>query len=543
MNKQQIKEIIESMSIDELIGQVINLNLAWPQYDVEEYKRICSEIHPGSIFLNYPGTILNDMNEIEKNQYLLDIADKYSPVPTIACTDGSIGDLKGAPWPMSWGATDNPEEYEKFGKLYAKMLRRTGNGIFLGPVCDINYNHNSPIVNTRAVSDDHNHVIKMCSAYVRGLTYNHDVVACCKHFPGDGMDDRNQHYCTTVNSMDKQEWMETYGEVYKQMFKAGAMSVMCAHISLPSWQPEEECDPVKGYLPCSLSPALMTGLLKETLGFEGCIISDAIDMIGMVSACKRSELAVRFINAGGDMLLFARPEDFYNIREAVKSGEITMERLYDAVMRVLLMKNEIGLLDGKKSVVPCEIPDKEIERIFDFCADNSIVIERNANNVLPLKLNKGDRIFVANLFSKADECHVDGMFKPMIDELEERGYIVDYRDGAFDFRELKDASEKYACILINCESSVSSSTGGTLRLGHEHIKVFWDGYGLQNPNVVFAAFGDPYKLYEFPFLETFINCFCPTPKTQHAYLKVLFGEAEALGKNPVELKGFFDRQV
>lgn len=543
MNKEQIEKIIDSMSIDELAGQVINLNLAWPKYDVEEYENICSKIHPGSIFLNYPGTILTNMGEIERNKFLIDMADKYSPVPAIVCTDGSLGDLRNMPSPMSWGATDNPTEYEKFGVAYGKMLRRAGNGVFLGPVCDINYNHNNPIVNTRAVSDEHNHVIKMCSAYVRGLTHEHNVVACCKHFPGDGTDDRNQHYCTTVNSLNKNDWMDTYGEVYKQMFKAGATAVMCAHISLPSWQSEDEYDPVKGYLPCSISPSLMTGLLKGTLGFEGCIISDALDMIGAVSACKRSELAVRFINAGGDMLLFARPEDFYIIREAVNSGEVKMERLRDAAMRVLLMKNEIGLLDGRQSIVPCEIPKQELKRAFDFCAENSIVVERNANNVLPLKLNKNDKIFVANLFSKGDECHQDGIFKPMIDELIERGYKVEYRDGSFDFKELKNAKDKYACILINCESSVACSSGGTLRLGHEHIKVFWDGYGLENPNVVFAAFGDPYKLYEFPFLQTFVNCFSPTSRTQHEYLKVLFGETEALGKNPIELKGFFERQI
>lgn len=543
MNKQQIKEIVEKMSVDELVGQVINLNLAWPQYDEKEYEKICSEIHPGSIFLNYPGTILTDMTEAEKNQLLIDIADKYSSVPTVACTDGSLGDLKNIPSPMAWGATAAPEKYERFAEIYAKMLRRVGNGILLGPVCDINYNKNSPIVNTRAVSDDYKHVIKMCSAYIKGLTAKHDVVACCKHFPGDGMDDRNQHYCTTVNSMDKQEWMDTYGQVYRQMFKAGATAVMCAHISLPSWQPEEERDPVKGYLPCSLSPSLMTGLLKGALGFEGCIISDAIDMIGMASACKRSELAVRFIKAGGDMLLFARPEDFYSIRNAVNSGEISTERLCDAVTRVLRLKNEIGLLDGKKSVIPCEVPNTQIEELFDFCAENSIVVERNANNVLPLRLKEGDRIFVANLFSKADECHQSGIFEPLINELKDRGYIVDVRDGSFDFRDLKDAESKYACILVNCESSVGCSNGGTLRLGHEHIKAFWDGYGLENPKLVFAAFGDPYKLYEFPFLDTFVNCFCAAPKTQHEYLRVLFSEAEAKGKNPVKLDGYFERQV
>ena len=120
---------------------------------------------------------------------------------------------------MAWGACDDEELIEKAGIATAQICRKNGIQLTYSPLVDINYNKNNPVVNTRAVSDSPEQVVKIAGAYLRGLQKDNCMAATCKHFPGDGMDDRNQHFCTTINPMSKDEWMKTYGYVYKEMIK------------------------------------------------------------------------------------------------------------------------------------------------------------------------------------------------------------------------------------------------------------------------------------------------------------------------------------
>lgn len=539
----QIKKIVDSMSLDELCGQVLNLDMACPDFPISDFEKICAEIHPGSIFVDASGSVCREMTDGEKNRYLTGIANRYSPAPVIVVTDGQVKEIKDNFNQMAWGATDDPILMEKFSVAYAEILRKNGIHVLLGPVVDINYNMNSPIANVRSFSDDADHVIKIGGAYVKGLTAENKVIACCKHFPGDGTDDRNQHFCTTINSKSRQEWMDTYGRVYKEMFKNGAKSVMCAHIALPSWQSEEEYNPVTGYLPCSISKMLMTDLLKGELGFEGCIISDAMNMIGAVSACEREKLGVKFIQAGGDLMLFAHPQDFYSIRNAVTTGEIPMERLKDAVTRILIMKNTVNLLDESEPENESSDYSYDIDSLIREAVTKSFKIERNVDGVLPLKLKEGDRILMVNMMPERQDFHDVHFFDPLKEALEQRGFVVDEKYTPFCHLEMADICKQYDCVLVNSAYSPTVSNGGTLRVGSDHMGPFWDGLGLQHPKLIYTSFGDPYKLYEHPFLHHYINCFSSGIYSQQHFVKVLLGEASALGKNPVELQGFFNREI
>ena len=538
----KIEYIIDNMTLDELCGQLINYDLTAPPFPKENFEKICAMTHPGSIYVNYSArSDGKPIDEYAVNRSLCETAEKYSPVPVIVTSDGGTGIVNEIPDGMAWGATDDPELIREFGREFAKALRSTGVHVFLGPVVDINYNKDNPITSTRAFSDSSEHVIKMAGAYVEGLSQNDRIIVCCKHFPGDGTDDRNQHICTTVNRKKKEEWFKTYGKVYSEMLRRGSRAVMCAHISFPSWQPEEEIDPVCGYLPGSLSKSIMTDLLKGSLGFDGCIISDAMNMIGAVAVCSREELGVRFINAGGDMMLFSHPEDYFNIKKAGKSGKISGERLRDAVRRVLAMKNRVGLLDGKGE--EHTEYSGNINALIKEASRRFFRIERNADGILPLKLNRGDRILMITMLPERSDCRRKDVFAPLKQELEERGFQVDEKFTPFIHTELENVCNEYECVLINSPSNPFFSNAGTLRLGADHIGPFWDGLGLRHPKLIYTSFGNPYQLYEFPFLHTYINAFSVNSDAQKAFVAMLFGEIPAEGKNPVRLDGFFEREV
>ena len=112
-------------------------------------------------------------------------------------------------------------------------------------------------------------------------------------------------------------------------------------------------------------------------------------------------------------------------------------------------------------------------------------------------------------------------------------------------RQIQEVFEKEnpTCVLVNCGLSTIDSSGASLRVDWNSIMTFWRGYIFKNPNVIFTSFADPYKLYELPFLRTYINAFSFTEESQKAFVRVITGEIEAKGKNPVELKGYFDREV
>ena len=368
------------------------------------------------------------------------------------------------------------------------------------------------------------------------------MVTACKHFPGQGIDERNSHFCTTTNEMTREEWMATYGWVYKQMIAAGAPSIMIGHGALPCF--EEEIDEVFGAPPAVLSKSLMTDLLKGTLGFDGCLVSDAMSMIGVASRVENlNEIGVRFLKAGGDMVLFPEPDDFENILHAVKSGELSMGRLKDAVVRILRLKEQVRLFEDQAQIAGEIGVVTDFEEIAQEIADKSIKIVRDYNKILPVQLKKGAKILMLNILEAHFQKAPTGEeFAPMKKAFEERGYIVDEIYSA-KHKQVQEIMDGYDMVCLNCKMSSQDYHGATMRVGWNNIMVLWRGYLLQHPRFIFTSFGDPYKLFDMPYLKEYVNAFSFSAASQRAVVKVLLGEIEPKAKNPVGLKGFFENEV
>lgn len=536
MQEEQVEKMLENMSVEDLCGQLICLSAG--REKSEGYEKMVQRVHPGGIFVS--GVTR------EHIKYLTDAINSCTEIPVIVAADIENGAgccIPGEhvlPEPMAWGACDNVDLIRKTGRVTGEICRKNGIHWNFAPIVDINYNKDNPVTNTRAISDSPEQVARIAEAYVEGMQTNQMLLAGCKHFPGDGMDDRNQHFCTTINSLSKEEWMETYGYVYKKMFAAGAASVMVGHIALPAI--EDEIDPILGPKPGTLSKKIMTELLRNELGFEGCIVSDAMSMVGACSMCPLDRQAIEFINAGGDMILFAQEKDFNYLVEAVHNGEISMERLKDAVRHILRMKMRAGLLDGKDSG-DVELSG-DISELSLQIARESITVVRNSQNHIPLKLKAGARILMITMKSDDLKAVYIRQLTVVEEELRKRGYDVTVKSAlGLDHRELEETKAGYDCILICCRISARDYWGGTLRVNRDNIMPFWRGAAIDHPCMIFVSFGDPYKLYDFPFLRNYVNCYSSQDDTQKAFVEVLLGEKPCVGKNPVALKGFFEREV
>lgn len=535
LTDKQINELLESLTLDEKIGQMLCYDIHLDDTDLEKAKKFVKEAHVGSFFVDDVAT--------KRTDELLKILNENSKIPGMIAADVENGPgcvipgETGFPHPMAWGACGDADLIRRAHEATAIRCRQLGIHWSFSPVVDINYNSDNPVVNIRGISDKPEIVAKFATAAAKGLQKNGFMAAGCKHFPGDGLDDRNQHFCTTVNSMSKEEWMNTYGYVYKQMFEAGVFSVMVAHIALPAY--DEIMNEWVGYPPASISYNLQTKLLKEELGFKGCIVSDAMSMTGACACMEEEKLAVEFIKAGGDIVLFPLFKDFERIKNAVLSGEIPIERINDAVFRVIRLKDNARLFEDQSKIlegIDLEANLEELEKLATEIAEKSLCVVRDYSKELPLKLNKGDKILLVNL--KRDAQKARGAYDRELDtieqELQKRGFetVTFINPGRPDIKAHSDA----AVILINCKISSWDYIGGTLRIGWEQLAPFWRGEVLKHPHVIFTSFGDPYKLHDFPYLKNYINAFSYSDATQKAFVRAILGEIPFSGKSPVNLK-------
>ncbi len=534
--EEQIRAGIEELTLDELVGQLLCYETG--SFSVEQYDEIIKKTKAGSVYMH--------LTDRERAAGLLAAHKKYCKVPTMLVADveeGAANICGGVEFPSMMGcsSTDDPELMKKAYHITAQAERKEGVSLALSPVVDINYNTKSSVLNVRAASDSPEQVIKMGKAMLEGLQQDGLMAACCKHFPGDGMDDRNQHFMTTINSLSREEWMNTYGRVYREMIKAGTMAIMVAHIALPAF--DEKIDDIMGYPPATLSKNLMTGLLKGELGFDGCIVSDALSMVGACAMAPAERLAVEYLKAGGDMLLFPLPTDFDYIKAAVESGELPIERVKDAVTRIWRLKNAVRLLDENDAPTAEELVlDMPMEDVAQELADKSLKVIRDVDGLIAGKgLKAGAKVL--HVLAKPENRHSQKTALPIVEEeLKKRGIEVTTLVNP-GHNEVKEAMEGCDYVLLSLSCDTHNNGGGTLRIGWEQAMIMWRAYILQHPRLIVASFGDPYKLYDYPYLKTYINCYSKAPVTQRALVKLITGEIEATGKNPVGLKGFFERET
>jgi len=534
---EKYSRIVRSLTLEELIGQVMCVNIS-ASTTPESFEEYCKRRKPGSIF------VMRRTGEEVKN--FLRIANKYSPVPVIVASDIENGPGKGLlgehilPDCMSWGACDNPEALELAGEQTAKICRKNGIHWTFAPIVDLNKNPGNPESNIRSISDEPNRVIRIAGAHMRGMQKNGYMVTACKHYPGQGMDDRNSHFVTVNNPLTQRQWLSTYGAVYKAMIKQGAPSIMVGHIALPAF--EEEFDDFFGAPPASISKAIMTKLLKEKLGFKGCIISDAMGMIGVASRYPIDTLIVKYFNAGGDAYLFPREDEYTALKQAVETGELSIERLQDAAMRVMYLKDRARLFEDQDKILAEIEADIPITETAQTIADKSIKVVRNLNCTIPVNLPKGSKVLFVNMMEDFFHKPPTGTeFAAMNAAFTEEGYEVTELTVP-SYAKIKEERDKYDLILVNLKFSSRDYHGGSLRIAWDNIDALWHAYVFQHPRVIVTSFGDPYKIYELPYAKEYINAFSNTDDSQRAVAKVILGKIQPQGKNPVDFPPFFSRE-
>ena len=522
-----IEKMIENMTDEELIGVILSWNI---KNDIteEEWVEFVKENKVTSFLANGLSEKKRDMmirviRENVKEPCFITADVEGGPVFTQACKNN-------IPYMMTYGATDDEDLTYESGKYTARLVRAKGVRLAFGPVIDINYNFLNPLVNTRAASDDPDKVIKIACAYGRGLRSEGKVCTTLKHFPGDGVDGRNQHFLTSVNSLSEKEWWDSFGRVYKSAIDEGAEAIMVAHIALPFF--DKEKDEVGEYRPATLSKRLMTDFIRGELGFDGCIVSDAMSMVGTAAKCPNDKLSVEFLRAGGDLVLFPEKNDHKRILDALRSGYLPRERFLDAVRHVMKLKDKLGLYESDVDAPAAEEDIAYMNQLLLKAARKSITLVRNVDNILPLNIKNGGKVLVITLDPGERDKQADPL-SSFGDELSARGCQV-VRMTNPNHYEIDKIVDDMDAVFIISNINVSNCSGSSIRIGWNNMMTFWRGYVLRNKNVIFISFGDPYKLYDLPFLKTYVNAYHPNNYAIKAAIEACFGEIDFMGKSPVD---------
>ncbi|MBR2289026.1 MAG: glycoside hydrolase family 3 protein, partial [Clostridia bacterium] len=467
-----------------------------------------------------------------------------SKVPLLCCANlefGSTGYLEDGTMfgqQLGIGATDDPEQAYRMGYVSCKEAAATGCNFAFAPVSDLDLNWRNPIINVRSYGRDPEKVLAFCKAYKRGADENH-VAVSVKHFPGDGVDEVDQHLLVSVNSMSVDAWEETYGKVYRGMIEDGAMSFMIGHIDHPAWRHKLNPDLPQGTVPATLSRELMTGLLREHLGFNGLIITDATPMVGYNCAMKHEDAVPTSIAAGADMFLFNKnlEEDFGYMMDGIRRGLLTWERVDEAVTRILAMKAALGL---HIQTMPDEAAMKEIgcaqhHRWAREMADEAITLVKDTQGNLPLHPEKTRRLLLEVLGGCPSEKHIA---EYMANKLTEEGFEVTlyqpedfatYRFGVKPFKEAFDA----VLYLGNVENASNKTTNRI------NWFTFW-GHGNNVPwfvhevPTVFCSLANPYHLVDVPMIKTYVNCYSNNDETLDALVEKLMGRDTFRGISPID---------
>ncbi len=535
---QWVRDTLARMTLEEKVGQ-----LFCPiSYSAdEEYLKNCLLRFQigGLLFKTSPS------REVRRALYYMQT---HSRIPLLCAANlefGSTGFLEDGTMfgqQAAIGATEDPEQAYRMGYVSCKEAAAVGCNFAFAPVSDLDLNWRSPIVNVRSYGTDPDRVLAMCKAYQRGADEN-NVAVSVKHFPGDGVDEVDQHLLTSVNTLSCEEWDAIYGKIYRGMIENGAKTFMVGHIDQPAWRRRLNPDAAEGVVPATLSKELMTGLLRGELGFNGLIITDATPMVGYTAAMKRADAVPLTIMAGADMFLFNRDlgEDYGYMLDGVKRGVLTQERVDEAVTRILALKASLGLAEkAKEEIIPpaenmaC-IGCEQHHAWARACADEAVTLVKDTQHNLPLSPERTKRLLLEVLGGCASEARIAGYMK---DKLEKEGFEVTlYQPETFDTLDATIAgfTSRYDVVLYlgNVENASNKTTNRinwhTLWGAGNNIPWF-----VHEVPVVFASLANPYHLVDVPMVKTYINCYSNNSETLDALVEKLMGRDSFRGRSQVD---------
>ncbi len=534
--KITVDSLLHTLSVEEKVGQVIMPWLLgnYASYESDEYDTLrtwIDQLHLGGIIISVgsPLDVATKLNALQE----------HSRLPLLIAADlewGAAMRLRGAtafPIAMAFGATDRELDAYQLGRVTALEARAVGIHWTFSPVADLNNNPKNPIINTRSFGEDPGRAAALVAAYIRGAE-EHGLFTTAKHFPGHGDTGSDSHSELPVVAAcwDRLDTLELVP--FRAAIDAGVTAVMTAHLALT-------CLDGAGSVPATLAPAVVSGVLRDSLGFAGIVVTDALSMGAIVNGYGAGESAVRAFLAGNDLLLV--PADVRLAHramvEAVASGRVSMARLDQSVRRVLTLKQRVGLYRQRTvplDSVPAIVGQRAFEELANDVAARALTLVQRG----PVNAFRSTRGRTA-VITYAEESNLS-IGNTLIRELRNWGDTV----GTFRLYPASGPmSYDSARVVISGYPRVVFAVSVRFIAGRGHVDLPEALAGLilstdrRRPTML-ASLGSPYLMAQIPgFAGGYLLAWSDVPATELAVARALASRAPITGRLPITLSSSF----
>jgi beta-N-acetylhexosaminidase len=537
-----------------------------------EYLRLRNGIrkyHVGSLAMSAPtgGRFLHGDHRLE-SVVLLNQLQEESKLPLLVAGDFEQGVLPARlfgttvfPHAMAFGAAGKVAYAEEFGRITAQESRAIGVHWNLFPVADVNSNPANPIIGTRAFGSNPQQVGDLVAAYIRGARAN-GMLTTAKHFPGHGNTGTDSHLAVATVDEDLEGLRAVDLPPFRKAIEAGVDAVMTAHIRVPALDPDPN-------LVATTSPAVVTDLLKNELGFKGIIVTDALDMAGLTRLYggNAGRAAVDAFKAGNDVLTMPADLDasYSAVLEAVRSGEISQQRLDASVLKILTAKASLDLHNHRLvdvTAIPRLVGNPDNLAAGQQISDDSVTLVRDNGMVFPLR--QGVQVRKTPVRYQRTKAVRDSMLVIVLCD------NVRSEDGRVLEREIRSRRHDANVVYVDPHVALARSDdlvkaadeAGTVvvavyivpsaarsrkvgrRLKHpaslpDSTRVLLNRILAQSSNkTAVLAMGNPYLTDEFPTIQNYMCMFSNVTVSEVSAARALFGEIPIQGHMPVNLSGF-----
>src|SRR5881398_781660 len=539
-----VETTLRKMTVDEKIGQLLftTYHGSLTATDTAAYQQIMhdvTDLHVGG-FINithgsplgvvksqaYPSAVLANQLQAKSKLPLLIGAD-FERGTAMRYDEGT-----SFPTAMALAAGGNLKDAYTMGKITALEARAVGVHWIYAPDADVNNNPGNPIINTRSFGENPERVAQFVSEFVRGVRENGGL-ATAKHFPGHGDTAADSHIDLPVIRADRARLDQLELVPFRAAISSQVDSIMTGHLNVPALEPDPNT-------PATLSHNILTDLLRKQLGYQGLIVTDAMDMGGITVRYAPGEAAVRAVAAGVDCLLMPPVPDaaFEALQAAVKSGRISKERLDESVRRILRAKARLGLntsrlvdvnaLNHKFGSVAWQ---KEAQDI----SDRGLTLLRDTPHLLPLDGTKASRALVLAFYADPEPYPGEDLERELRSRFDSLTTLR--ADTRFvNASTLKLPSPDAYDVAIVAFFVRVSDRKGNVDVPPEQVGLAEQIYKTGKP-VITVAFGSPYLIEGFPQAETWLAAFGISDVAQISLARALFGEIPVRGHLPVTVPG------
>lgn len=539
-----VEATLRQMSVEEKVGQVLfaTYHGSFASTDSPAYVQMLHSIHDlhvgGFITIThssplgivksqaYPTAVLTNQLQAKSNLPLLFGADFERGV-AMRLDEGT-----SFPTAMAVAAAGNPKDAYTMGKITALEARAAGVQWIYAPVADVNNNPANPIINTRSFGENPALVSQYVAEFVRGVQENGGL-ATAKHFPGHGDTAADSHIDLPVIKADRERLEHLELVPFRAAISAGVGSIMTGHLNVPAFEPDPNT-------PATLSSAVLTDLLRKQLGFEGLVVTDAMDMGGITVRYAPGNAAVRAFLAGADALLMPPvPDAAYDaLLAAAKSGQISPDRLDASVRRILDAKARLGLnanrlvdldaLNAKFGSAAWQAESQEI-------SDRGVTLLRDTPPRLPLDGTKPTRALLISLYADPEPYPGEDLERELKWRFDSLTTLrADTKFVKADMLKLP-APETYDVAILALFVRVSDRKGD-VDVPADQVPLIDQIYKSGKP-VITVSMGSPYLIERFPQAQTWLAAFGISDVAQISIARALFGQIPIRGHLPVTIPG------